>query len=64
MLRIIANEIRNQYTLAYSPTNLTEDGKFRQIEVNLKRNDLLIRSRQGYIAPKPLEVKEPDKPKE
>ena len=64
MLRIIANEIRNQYTLAYSPTNLTEDGKFRQIEVNLKRNDLLIRSRQGYIAPKPPEVKEPDKSKE
>lgn len=62
MLRIIANEIRNQYTLTYSPTNLTEDGKSRQIQVGLKRNDVLIRSRQGYIAPKPPET--PDKPKE
>ena len=64
MLKIIANEIRNQYTLAYSPNNLTEDGKFRQILVNLKRNDLLIRARQGYYAPKPQDPKAPDKPKE
>lgn len=63
MLKLIANEIRNQYTLAYSPTNAAEDGKFRQIQVNLKRNDILIRARQGYIAPKPSEVKENDKPK-
>ncbi|MBS1812804.1 MAG: VWA domain-containing protein [Acidobacteria bacterium] len=64
MLKIIANEIRNQYTLAYSPTNPSEDGKFRQIMVNLKRNDILIRARQGYYAPKPQEAKEPEKPKE
>ena len=64
MLKVIASEIRNQYTLAYSPTNLTEDGKYRQIMVNLKRNDILIRARQGYYAPKPQEPKEPEKPKE
>lgn len=57
MLRLIANEIRNQYTLSYSPTNLAEDGRFRQINVNLKRNDVLVRARQGYIAPKPQEQK-------
>jgi Ca-activated chloride channel homolog len=63
-LALVANEIRNQYTLAYSPSNLAEDGKFRQITVDLKRNDVLVRARQGYIAPKPEEAKAQEKPKE
>jgi Ca-activated chloride channel family protein len=61
-LALVADELRNQYTLTYDPTNKTEDGKFRQIDVQIKRRDLLVRARQGYIAPKPQET--PDKPKQ
>ncbi len=60
-LALVADELRNQYTLTYDPNNKVEDGKFRQIDVTIKRRDLLVRARQGYIAPKAAE--EPDKPK-
>jgi len=47
----IANELRSQYFLAYSPTNEKFDGKFRQIEVRLPNyKDLKVRARKGYSA--------------
>lgn len=49
---IISDELRHQYTLAYYSTNEKRDGKYRQIEVGLKRNDLTVRARHGYLAPK------------
>jgi len=45
----IAKEIRNQYTLAYSPTNLTLDGKFRAIRVEVKGYGK-ARAKNGYYA--------------
>jgi VWFA-related protein len=44
--------LRNQYTLAYEPTNEKKDGKWRAIEVRLTRPELKVRTRQGYYAPK------------
>jgi Ca-activated chloride channel homolog len=46
------DELRNQYTLAYEPTNEKQDGRWRAIEVRLSRATLKARARQGYYAPK------------
>ena len=45
-------ELRNQYTLTYEPSNEKRDGKWRAIDVQLTKPELKARSRQGYYAPK------------
>jgi Ca-activated chloride channel homolog len=50
----IARDIRNQYTIAYVPTNRKRDGKYRVIQVKADvaaRGRLLVRTRTGYFAP-------------
>jgi VWFA-related protein len=47
----VAHEIRNQYTLAYSPLNPTLDGTFRKITVMVNAPGRpSVRSRNGYYA--------------
>lgn len=63
----VAASLRNQYSLAYTPSNQSTDGKYRKIKVELVDNDgkplsltndkgkkikYQIYSRQGYVAPK------------
>lgn len=48
----IAEELGHQYTITYRPMNSARDGKWRTIDVQLSRNDLLVRTRKGYRAPK------------
>jgi len=52
----IAHDIRNQYTLAYYPTNKAFDGTFRAVRVEAfahgTRRKLIVRTRPGYYAPK------------
>ena len=48
----IANELGQQYTIAYRPSNKKRDGKWRTLEVKLPQQDLTIRTRKGYRAPK------------
>ena len=54
--RQIAHDIRNQYTLAYRPTNVKKDGTFRNIRVDAfqphSKNKFVVRTRPGYFAPK------------
>jgi Ca-activated chloride channel family protein len=54
--RQIAHDIRNQYTLAYYPTNAKKDATFRNVRVEafLPRSNakLVVRTRPGYYAPK------------
>src|SRR5262245_58667601 len=57
---LIANELRNQYTLAYYPTNDKRDGDFRTIAVSVKSGDFSVRSRQGYRASKDEKSEEKD----
>ena len=47
----IESELRSQYLIAYSPTNIARDGSFRRIEVRLAaRPDVRVISRRGYYA--------------
>jgi VWFA-related protein len=47
----VAHEIRNQYVLAYTPTNPALDGTFRQIKVTVNGpNRPVVRTRSGYYA--------------
>jgi Ca-activated chloride channel family protein len=48
----IADELGHQYTLAYRPLNRKRDGKWRKLEVQLSRKDLIVRTRKAYRAPK------------
>jgi len=51
----VAHDIRNQYTLAYYPTNSKRDGSFRAVQVEVipprGRGKLVARTRNGYYAP-------------
>ena len=71
IFRDIAQALRNQYVLTYTPTNQERDGKFRKIKVEvidpktgepLRVNDekqkpvkYQIVAKQGYKAPRPVE---------
>jgi len=48
----IAEELGHQYTIAYRPVNKKHDGKWRALEAKVAREDLTVRTRKGYKAPK------------
>ena len=52
----IAHDIRDQYTLAYYPTNVAQDGTFRSVFVQVaptaQKGKLSVRTRTGYHAHK------------
>jgi Ca-activated chloride channel homolog len=50
----VAAQIRNQYLLAYRPSNTKHDGKFRHVRVKVdvpEKKNLDVRTREGYFAP-------------
>ena len=44
----IAAELSSQYSLAYSPTNKTRDGKFRRIRIVTNVPNVIVRAKHGY----------------
>jgi VWFA-related protein len=67
IMQDVAASLRNQYSMAYSPSNGTLDGKYRKIKVELvapdggpltvqdqkgKKVKFQVYARQGYTAPK------------
>jgi VWFA-related protein len=48
----IIQENSSYYLLGYHPQNERRDGRFRRVEVRVKRPGLQVRSRTGYTAPK------------
>jgi Ca-activated chloride channel homolog len=56
MIDLIAKDLREQYTIAYLPTNVLRDGRWRSVRVELAApkgypKDLQLTYRQGYYAP-------------
>jgi VWFA-related protein len=50
----VAHDIRNQYTIAYTPANTALDGSYRQIKVVVKApGNPVARTRSGYYAKPP-----------
>jgi Ca-activated chloride channel family protein len=47
----IADELANQYVLAYTPSNKKHDGTWRSIVVKVNRPETDARTRSGYFAP-------------
>ncbi len=46
----IAQELRSQYNIGYTPTNSKLDGSFRRVEIQPKDKDYKIQARNGYYA--------------
>jgi VWFA-related protein len=44
----VAAELRTRYSMAYTPTNLNYDGRFRKIRVQVNNPDVVIHTRPGY----------------
>jgi hypothetical protein len=46
----IAADTGTYYVIGYAPEDKTLDGRFRPIEVNVKRDGVVVRARRGYVA--------------
>lgn len=46
----VQNDMSAYYLLAYSSSNTVHDGRYRRIEVRVKRSGLKVESRSGYYA--------------
>ena len=46
----VDSDLHNYYMLGYTPVNTAFDGKFRTIQVKVKRSGLTIAARKGYFA--------------
>ena len=56
IVREIARQNRSYYLLTYTPSNADHDGKYRNLEVRVKRTGLEVKTRPGYFAPVADEV--------
>jgi Ca-activated chloride channel homolog len=50
--RDVAEDLRSQYSIYYSPQNKTRDGRFRRVRVEIRNPQLRAKTRIGYFAPK------------
>jgi Ca-activated chloride channel family protein len=46
--KIVAAELHTLYSLAYAPSELKRDGKWRQIQVQINRPNVTIKARRGF----------------
>jgi Flp pilus assembly protein TadD len=55
----IAEDSGTYYVIGYRPANQEFDGKFRQLEVRVKRDGVRVRARRGYLAIEPARLLTP-----
>ena len=55
----IAADANRYYVLGYEPSNMAFDGKYRSIEVRVKRSGVRVRARKGYLALEPAKMLTP-----
>ena len=56
----IGDELRNQYSIAYNPTNYTLDGRYHKIRIEIpEHKGYQVRARRGYFA-RANEIKRPE----
>ncbi len=48
----VAEELRNQYALYYTPLDTARDGRFRRVTVQTSERTYQVNSRMGYYAPR------------
>jgi len=53
----LAADVQNRYLLTYTPANQTQDGKWRQIAVQVPDPAYRVTARPGYFAPKPAPIR-------
>lgn len=53
----LAADAQNRYLVTYTPTNTTRDGAWRTISLSTPSPEFLVRTRSGYMAPKPPPIR-------
>jgi len=48
----IQDELRNQYSISYTPVSTSRDGSFRRIEIKVDNPEDRVQAREGYFATK------------
>jgi Ca-activated chloride channel family protein len=57
----IGDELRNQYTITYSPTNFVDNGKYHRIKIEIPNHGgYQVRARRGYFAKSRTSAAKPD----
>jgi VWFA-related protein len=56
-MRKIFADVGSYYLLSYYSTNQRLDGRFRRIRVEVKRDEVKVRARPGYLAPTEAEAR-------
>lgn len=59
-MRKIADQARAYYLIGFNSNNPKRDGSYRKLSVEVARQDVDVRARRGYYAPKDGEVRKPD----
>jgi VWFA-related protein len=53
----LAADAQNRYLVTYTPTNTVRDGSWRAVNLSIRSDPYVVRTRAGYRAPKPPPIR-------